>query len=120
MRDGETGCVDDLITVGEDVEIEGPGAPSPIANTAGHPLDLEKTFEKVVWSDIGVESNNSVEVVILVGTTHRSRLVDRGTRGDDAEVCQAANSLGEMVEPITDIRPDANVRSRHRLPIRRG
>jgi hypothetical protein len=103
VRDHKAGFIDDLVTVGEDVQIKGPRAPPLITDPPSDPLDLEKMFEKLAWSDLGIEANDSVEEVILVRASQRSRLIDRGTHGDDADLRHAMNRIGEMAEPIADV-----------------
>jgi len=115
VRDGETWLIDDLTTVGEDIEIEGSRSPALTTDTPSHPFDLQKIFEKVTRSDLGIEANDRVEIVILVGATHRGRLVYRGTLDDAPERRQATNRIGEMAEPIADVGSDSDVGDGHGL-----
>ncbi len=93
----EAGRMDDLVSVEEDVEIEGAGAirDGRGAVTPEFALDAEELIEKFACGQVRFEGEDGIEETRLIGEADGDCGVERRARGDTAEGCQAIGGGGQ-------------------------
>src|SRR5688500_15134958 len=110
MGNRQSGLVDRLAAVEQQVEIDRPRTPPLAALTTEPALDLEQRVEQLPWREAGLETHGAVQERRLLGDSDRLGLAQLRDRDDAGE---SGDRRADRRLPVAEIRAESDVGDRH-------
>jgi hypothetical protein len=115
MRDAQTGLVDDLVAVEQEIEIDCARAVALDADASEILLDGQEPVEQLAWAELRLQPRRRIQKAGLVDDADGFGLADRRQRGD-FDVALGTEQLERLANqpfPVAEIGADADVGGRH-------
>jgi hypothetical protein len=116
MRYHQPGATDDLTAVEQDVDIDGAGAGTPEWVSPEPPLDCSGPMQQLIWSEVGIQTDNSVEECGRTRQADRSRLIPARPR-DPTQGRERDHSLIEESCPVSQVGAEPQEHFTHYLRV---